>query len=132
MVPSPVRPINTMTIAFGHGLSVSPLHLASGVATVVNGGIRRPVTLLRTDIPSPGERVISERTSHDMRRLMRLVVEDGTGRKADAHGYVVGGKTGNAEKVGASGGYKTKPPMTPFCADFPTRKTGRAGKEATV
>src|SRR3546814_16753580 len=88
MVPSPWRPINTMTIAFGHGLSVSPLHLASGVATVVNGGIRRPVTLLRTDIPSPGERVISERTSHDMRRLMRRVVEDGTGRKADAHGYI--------------------------------------------
>ncbi|HEY9568329.1 MAG TPA: penicillin-binding protein 2, partial [Thalassobaculum sp.] len=119
MVPSPWRPINTMTIAFGHGLSVSPLHLASGVATVVNGGIRRPVTLLRTDIPSPGERVISERTSHDMRRLMRLVVEDGTGRKADAHGYVVGGKTGTAEKVGASGGYKHKSLMSSFVAAFP-------------
>src|SRR3546814_15631967 len=105
MVPSPWRPINTMTIAFGHGLSVSPLHLASGVATVVNGGIRRPVTLLRTDIPSPGERVISARTSHDMRRLMRPLVEDGTGPKAASHGTVVGGKTGTAEKCGPTGGH---------------------------
>jgi len=119
MVPSPWRPINTMTIAFGHGLSVSPLHLASGVATVINGGIRRPTTLLRTDIPSPGERVISERTSRDMRRLMRLVVEEGTGKKAESVGYMVGGKTGTAEKVGAGGGYKRKALLSSFVGAFP-------------
>src|SRR3546814_18945012 len=100
MVPSPWRPINTMTIAFGHGLSVSPLHIDSGVATVVNGGIRRPVTLLRTDIPSPGERVISERTPQDHQRLKRLVVDDGTRRKAHAHGVAVGGQTWTAVKCG--------------------------------
>lgn len=119
MVPSPWRPINTMTIAFGHGLSVSPTHLVAGVATVVNGGIRRPVTLLATDLPSPGERVISERTSHDMRRLMRLVVQDGTGSKADAEGYIVGGKTGTAEKAGGRGGYKRKALLSSFVAAFP-------------
>lgn len=119
MAPSPWRPINTMTIAFGHGLSVSPLHLANGVATVINGGIRRPATLLRTDIPSPGERVLKERTSRDMRRLMRLVVEEGTGKKAEAAGYVVGGKTGTAEKVGAGGGYKRKALLSSFVGAFP-------------
>jgi len=119
MIPSPWRPINTMTISFGHGLSISPMHLASGVAAIVNGGIRRPVTLLETDVPSPGERVVSERTSRDMRRLMRLVVEDGTGSKADSLGYIVGGKTGTAEKVGSGGGYKRKALMSSFVAAFP-------------
>jgi len=119
LAPNPWRPINTMTIAFGHGLSISPLHLASGVATVVNGGIRQPVTLLRADTPSPGERVISESTSDSMRRLMRLVVQDGTGSKADALGYIVGGKTGTAEKVGGRGGYKRKSLLSSFVAAFP-------------
>jgi cell division protein FtsI (penicillin-binding protein 3) len=119
LAPNPWRPINTMTIAFGHGLSISPLHLASGVATVVNGGIRQPVTLLRADTPSPGERVISESTSDSMRRLMRLVVQDGTGSKADALGYIVGGKTGTAEKVGGRGGYKRKALLSSFVAAFP-------------
>ena len=122
MVPNPWRPINTMTIAFGHGLSVSPMHLAPGVAAMVNGGIRRPLTILETDTPSPGERIISERTSHDMRRLMRLVVDDGTGRKADAEGYIVGGKTGTAEKVGGRGGYRRKALMSSFVAAFPMQK----------
>lgn len=119
MVPSPWRPINTMTIAFGHGLAVSPMHLVGGVAAVVNGGIRRPVTLLASDIPSPGQRVISQKTSENMRRLMRLVVEEGTGRKADSPGYVVGGKTGTAEKAGGRGGYKHKSLMSSFVAAFP-------------
>lgn len=117
--PSTWRKINTMTISFGHGISVSPMHLASGVATVVNGGIKRPVTLLRTDKPGPGERVITERTSIDMRKLMRLVVLDGTGRKAAAEGYLVGGKTGTAEKPGGSAGYKKKSLISSFVAAFP-------------
>lgn len=119
MVPDPWRPINTMTIAFGHGLSVSPMHLVAGVAAIVNGGIRRPVTILRTDIPSPGERVVSKRTSVEMRKLMRLVVEEGTGRKAEAPGYFIGGKTGTAEKVGSHGSYKRKALLSSFVAAFP-------------
>ncbi|NQW12044.1 MAG: penicillin-binding protein 2 [Alphaproteobacteria bacterium] len=119
MVPSPWRPINTMTIAFGHGLAISPMHLASGVATVVNGGIRRPVTLLAADVPAAGARVLKASTSKDMRRLMRLVVENGTGRKASAEGYLVGGKTGTAEKSGGRGGYKRKALLSSFVAAFP-------------
>ncbi|MEQ8817238.1 MAG: penicillin-binding protein 2 [Thalassobaculum sp.] len=119
MVPSPWRPINTMTIAFGHGLSVSPMHLVSGVASVINGGIRYSATLLATDIPARGERVVSEKTSHSMRQLMRLVVEEGTGRKADTPGYLVGGKTGTAEKAGGRGGYRQKSLISSFVAAFP-------------
>ena len=117
--PSTWREINTMTIAFGHGISVSPMHLASGVATVVNGGIKQPITLLRTDAPGPGERVISENTSHDMRRLMRLVVLGGTGRKSATEGYLIGGKTGTAEKPGGRGGYNKKSLISSFVAAFP-------------
>lgn len=122
LVPSPWRPINTMTISFGHGLSVSPLHLVNGVATVVNGGLHRPTTLLQQESAPAGERVLSARASSEMRRLLRLVVNNGTGRKADAKGYLVGGKTGTAEKPGASGGYKRKKLLSSFVAAFPMHK----------
>ena len=93
--------IATMTVGYGHGIAVTPLHLASGYATLFNGGIYRPATLLKVDPghpPNRGRRVFSEETSYKMRALLRLVVTHGTGRKADAPGYRVGGKTGTAEK----------------------------------
>ena len=93
--------IETMTVGFGHGIAVTPLHLATGYATLLNGGIYRPATLLKVDrnhAAGKGHRVFSEDTSYKMRALLRLVVTDGTGRKADAPGYRVGGKTGSAEK----------------------------------
>jgi len=120
MVPSPWRPINTMTISFGHGLAVSPLQLASGVAAMVNGGIFHKPTLIRrdgTETPQ-GKRVISERTSREVRRLMRLVVENGTGRKASAEGYLVGGKTGTADKP-KRGGYSQRALISSFIGAFP-------------
>jgi cell division protein FtsI (penicillin-binding protein 3) len=91
----------TMTVGYGHGIAVTPLHLASGYAALFNGGIYRPATLLKVDrrhAVGKGRRVFSEDTSYKMRSLLRLVVTDGTGRKADAPGYRVGGKTGSAEK----------------------------------
>jgi len=93
--------IETMTVGFGHGIAVTPLHLATGYATLFNGGIYRPATLLKVGRDHPagkGRRVFSEETSYKMRALLRLVVTKGTGRKADAPGYRVGGKTGSAEK----------------------------------
>jgi cell division protein FtsI (penicillin-binding protein 3) len=93
--------ISTMTVGFGHGIAVTPLHLASGYATLLNGGMWRPATLLKHGKNNPvpaGRRVFSEDTSYKMRALLRLVVTHGTGRKADAPGYRVGGKTGSAEK----------------------------------
>lgn len=118
--PNRWREINSMTISFGHGLAVSPLHLVAGVSAIVNGGIYRTPTLIRRkpeDIPA-GKRVVSEETSLKMRRLMRLVVERGTGRKAAAPGYLVGGKTGTAEKVSGRG-YKQKALISSFVAAFP-------------
>ncbi|MCW5771988.1 MAG: penicillin-binding protein 2, partial [Rhodospirillaceae bacterium] len=71
--PKQWRDISTMTIGFGHGISVSPLQLASGVATIVNGGMRLQPTVLRRDSePVDGKRVLSERTSELMRAIMRM------------------------------------------------------------
>ena len=120
MLPHPWRQINTMTIAFGHGLSVTPLHLANGVASIVNGGLRYQPSLLAqpVDAKATGERVISAKTSRDMRRLLRLVVENGTGRNGNAEGYLVGGKTGTAEKSGGNG-YNRKSLLSSFVAAYP-------------
>ena len=93
--------IETMTVGYGHGIAVTPLHLATGYATLFNGGIYRPATLLKVDknhAPGKGHRVFTEDTSYKMRALLRLVVTEGTGGKADAPGYRIGGKTGTAEK----------------------------------
>jgi cell division protein FtsI (penicillin-binding protein 3) len=120
LVPSPWREINTITIAFGHGLSVTPVQLAAGAAALVNGGVFRPVTLLAygDGRAIPGERVMKQRTSDQVRGLMRMVVTEGTGRKADVPGYEIGGKTGTAEKA-AHGGYKKKAVLSSFVAAFP-------------
>jgi len=116
--PSPWREINTMTVAFGHGVAISPLQMASGVASVVNGGILRPATLVRRDAPAAGQRVLSQRTSDVMRRLLRLVVVEGTGKKAEAEGYVVGGKTGTAEKANGRS-YNRRALLSSFIGAFP-------------
>lgn len=110
----------TMTAAYGHGIAVTPLHLANAYATLVNGGIWRPATLRRVEpghAPT-GRRVFSEATSARMRQLLRLIVLDGTGRKAEAPGYRVGGKTGTAEAAEA-GGYARNRNVSTFAAAFP-------------
>ncbi|MBM3481890.1 MAG: penicillin-binding protein 2 [Alphaproteobacteria bacterium] len=119
-VPKPWREINTMTIAFGHGLSITPLHLANGIATLVNGGVLRRPTFVKQPEGATisGDQVISPATSEKMRRLLRLVVTEGTGQKAAAPGYLVGGKTGTAEKA-AVGGYQRKSLISTFVGAFP-------------
>ncbi len=120
LIPNPWREINTMTIAYGHGMAVTPLHMMTGVTALVDGGVFHPATLLKRaeGEPIPGERVIKEDTSKSLRQLMRLVVTDGTGEKADVKGYEVAGKTGTAEKNGA-GGYRHKSLLSSFIATFP-------------
>ena len=120
MVPSPWREINTMTISYGHGLAVSPVQLVSAVAAVVNGGELRPATLIKHGggERATGQRVMSEATSRKMRQLMRLVVRHGTGRKANAQGYLVGGKTGTADKL-IGGRYARDARIASFIAAFP-------------
>jgi len=111
--------INTMTIAFGHGMSVTPLHVVMGVAAMINGGVEfSPTFLKRTSQSDPGHRVIQAKTSMMMRQLMRANAVVGTGKKADLTGYEVGGKTGTAEKV-SHGGYARKALFSSFVGAFP-------------
>ncbi len=120
MAPNPWTKVNTMTIAFGHGMSVSPIQLATGVAAIINGGVLHKPTLLKNaDGTQPaGVRVISPETSDTMRRLMRLQVVEGTGKNANVTGYLVGGKTGTAEKV-VHGSYGKKALLSSFVGVFP-------------
>ena len=112
--------LTNMTVGFGHGIAVTPLHLASAYAAMVNGGIWRPATLKKL---GPGEapkgrRVFKQSTSSRMRQLLRAISVYGTGRNANAPGYRVGVKTGSAEKPGA-GGYKRSSIVSTFAAAFP-------------
>ena len=107
-----------LTTGYGHGIAVTPLHLASAYAALVNGGVWRPATLLKSDGAPKGRRVYSEETSYKMRQLLRLIVMEGTGRRGSAPGYRVGGKTGTAEKSTA-GGYSKKVNVSTFAAAFP-------------
>jgi cell division protein FtsI (penicillin-binding protein 3) len=119
--PSDWGRARVLTSGFGHGVAVSPLHIASAYSALVNGGIWRPATLLRVD-PSrgaQGRRVYSEATSHRMRQMLRMIVTHGTGRRGEAAGFRVGGKTGTAEKVSASGGYSRRVNVSTFAAAFP-------------
>ena len=110
----------TMTVGYGHGIAITPLHLASAYAALVNGGVWRPATLMKIDpAKAPkGSRVFSQATSDTIRGMLRLVVLDGTGRKADADGLRVGGKTGTGEKPGV-GGYAKHSNISTFAGAFP-------------
>jgi cell division protein FtsI (penicillin-binding protein 3) len=112
----------TLTTGFGHGIAVTPLHLACAYAALVNGGVWRPATLLKVEpgkAPA-GKRVISEATSDRMRQLLRMIVTLGTGKYADAPGFRVGGKTGTAEKPReGGGGYEANRNVSTFAAAFP-------------
>lgn len=112
--------ITTMTVSYGHGVAMTPLHLASAYAAMVNGGIWHPATLqkIQPGQAVPGHRVFKAATSARMRQLLRLIVDVGTGRKANAEGFRVGGKTGSAEKPGA-GGYRKTSLIATFAAAFP-------------
>ncbi len=121
LIPRNWKTVETMTISFGHGLSVTPLQLATATAAIVNGGVLHPPTLIKRPpgMPAPGRQVIRRDVSDIMRRLMLLVVEDGTGKKAGVDGYLVGGKTGSSEKVNERGGYNKKANFNTFVAGFP-------------
>lgn len=122
LVPSPWGEVHTLTASYGHGIAVSPLQLVSATATILNGGVAVRPTLIRDTDPNkkdkPLVRVVSPETAHRMRQLMRLVVSNGTGGKANVAGYDVGGKTGTAEKPG-TGGYSKKRLISSFVGAFP-------------
>jgi cell division protein FtsI (penicillin-binding protein 3) len=121
LTPRTWGPFETMTVGFGQGIAVAPLQLAMGYATLFDGGIYHPPTILKIGpnhpLP-PGKRVFTADTSYRMRSLLRLVVMKGTGKKADAPGYRVGGKTGTAQKV-INGRYSNSINITSFAGVFP-------------
>jgi cell division protein FtsI (penicillin-binding protein 3) len=121
IVPKHWGDLNTITIAFGHGIAVAPLQAVMGIDALVNGGYLIPPTFLKrseADAMKLAKRVIKKETSDKMRFLLRLNAEIGTAKKADVKGYYVGGKTGTAEKV-INGRYAKKKVLNAFTAILP-------------
>jgi cell division protein FtsI (penicillin-binding protein 3) len=121
LLPKHWGELNTVTIAFGHGIAVAPLQAVMGIDALVNGGYLIPPTFMKRTEQEAMEiarRVIKPETSEKMRFLMRLNAEVGTARKADVPGYYIGGKTGTAEKV-INGHYAKKRVLTAFTAILP-------------
>jgi cell division protein FtsI (penicillin-binding protein 3) len=112
--------LSTMTISYGHGISVTPLHLAAAYAAIVNGGYRvYPTLLANPPLSARSERVISAQTSARIRKILRAVVQRGTASFGEVEGYEVGGKTGTADKPDPKGGYYKDQVMSTFASAFP-------------
>ncbi len=118
LVPRNWSEIHTITVSYGHGISVSPLHLAAAYASILNGGTKVVPTLVKGAVPT-GERVVSADTSRHMREILRLVVTRGTARQAEVAGYHVAGKTGTADKPKPRGGYHDDKVIATFAGAFP-------------
>ena len=116
------KKISTMTISYGHGISITPVHLSAATASIINGGLKVSPTLIKNSLKNiKKKRIFSNNTSTEMKNIMRLVVSNqyGTGKKAEAPGYLVGGKTGTADKVKKSGGYFKNKNIVAFTGGFP-------------
>lgn len=120
LVPREWPELTTMTVAYGHGISVSPMHLINAIAAIAGDGHLKPMTLIKDGNAGKGagQEVISEKTVDEVRELLRLVVLHGTGKSANAMGYLVGGKTGTAEK-NTHGTYKKDAKVASFVGVFP-------------
>lgn len=92
------------TLSFGYGLSATTLQLAQMYAILGNGGVKRPLSIIKVDEPHPGQRVFSREYSQQTVQLMEAVIQDGTGSRARVPGYRVAGKTGTSRKA-VAGGY---------------------------
>jgi cell division protein FtsI (penicillin-binding protein 3) len=121
IVPKRWSELNTITIAFGHGIAVAPLQAVMGINAVMNGGYLIPPTFMKRseeEARALAKKVLKSETSEKMRYLMRLNAEIGTAKQADVKGYYIGGKTGTAEKV-VNGHYSKKQVLNSFTAIIP-------------
>ncbi|MEX2035710.1 MAG: penicillin-binding protein 2 [Xanthobacteraceae bacterium] len=124
LVPKRWGELNTVTIAFGHGLSVAPLQAVMAINALVNGGYLIPPTFMKRtqeEARKLAKIVIKPETSEKMRYLLRLNAEIGTAKKADVAGYYVGGKTGTSDKV-VNGRYSKTKVLNTFTAIMPADK----------
>ncbi|MEM1100270.1 MAG: penicillin-binding protein 2 [Pseudomonadota bacterium] len=119
LYPTNWSELSTMTISYGHGISTSPMHLAAGYATLLNGGRKVTPTLLKQGRAQLGEQVVSPEVSAAARMMLRRVVTEGTASFGDVEGYAVGGKTGTADKPRPRGGYYDDRTITTFASVFP-------------
>jgi cell division protein FtsI (penicillin-binding protein 3) len=113
--------LDTVTMSYGHCMSVSPLHVVQAIVPIVNSGVFYPLSLKKKeslDEPEISEKVFKESTSFNMNKLFRLVVDKGTGKKAEADGFLVGGKTGTANKA-VLGKYSKTARLSSFISAFP-------------
>ncbi len=118
-LPGQWGPVETATIAYGHGISITPLHLLAAYSAVVNGGVYRTPTFLLSEHAPEGRRVFKKSTSDSMRRVLRRVVTDGTATYAEAPGYFPIGKTATADKVSEHGGYEKDARISSFVGAVP-------------
>jgi cell division protein FtsI (penicillin-binding protein 3) len=115
--------IGQATMSYGYGLSVTPLQLAQAYAVLGAGGVHRPVSLRKVDVPPEGERVFDESVAQSLVDMMQAVVSDaGTARRARVMGYRVSGKTGTAWKASETGGYSTNKYMAVFGGVVPASR----------
>lgn len=117
----PWAKVTTVTMAFGHGISVSPMQTAAAAAALVNGGYLVSPTFMPRGVEEAAKvarPILRPETSLLMRRLFRLNVMKGSGTRAAVPGYSVGGKTGTAEKV-ENGRYSANKRRNAFIAAFP-------------
>lgn len=115
------REINLFTISYGHGIAITPLHLAMATVAMTNGGTYYKPSFLKLDKQPEGKQLISKETSKIINELLRKVAQEGTGKFANIDGYEVGGKTGTAERA-EYGGYNENQNFTSFVSVFPMSK----------
>ena len=121
IIPAPWQRVSTMTVSYGHGISVTLAHLAAAVSSTIGDGTRVYPSLIKGGVQKDfDERVFSHETVRQIRAIMRRVVthKRGTGKFANIEGYVVGGKTGTSEKI-VDGRYVKKLNIASFLAAFP-------------
>ncbi len=118
--PKTWREINTVTASYGHGIAVSPLQTLDAVAAALCGGPRRPGHLAVEEGRAMALRpaAVSDETAAKLRWLTWLVVAEGSGSNGDVPGYLIGGKTGSADKVGPKG-YGDRRLLSSFIGAFP-------------
>jgi cell division protein FtsI (penicillin-binding protein 3) len=125
LIPNPWHEINMMTVSYGHGISVTPLHITRAIGSLLGDGKLLKLTLMKQDKTAThapdSPSILSTEVTRNLRKLMRLVVQYGTGKQADAAGYRVGGKTGTAEKVKA-GGYAGNDKIASFIGIYPSEE----------